>query len=288
MLFKFQIITYHDYHILMGRTLHYEVINHHFIPTDEQQLTIYTLTEKYCKEFEWTCETPDFDYYRCYPNRDYLDTKGLKGGESAWEYINKSIRNKISSGVNLVDAIRKTETEGIIRFMRRDSRFYGFTKVGGNELNAHALIRFIVECSHILRGQVIGLYDEGDALYAPLHITEGMAMPNINHIIGNLDHWKNNAPLRDGGPFDITAKENYYKQVVKRHWEFGDLNQFIRPINAAGYLAERNEAKTTIIEDADTAKLLEFAKAFLVNEKSESGKYYYDIKSFPNITTNAR
>src|SRR6266498_3919189 len=81
----------------MGRTLHYEVINHNFIPTDKQQLNIYTLTERYCKEFEWTCETPDFDYYRCYPNWEYFDAKGLKGGQSAWEYINKSIRTKISS-----------------------------------------------------------------------------------------------------------------------------------------------------------------------------------------------
>jgi len=53
-------------------------------------------------------------------------------------------------------------------------------------------------------------------------------------------------------------------------------------------LAERKEFKTTIIEDADTAKILEFAKAFLVNEKSESGEYYDDIKSFPNLKTNAR
>ena len=272
----------------MGRTLHYEVINHHFIPTDEQQLEIYNLTEKYCKKFDWTCEAPDFDYYRCYPNWEYFDAKGMKGGESAWEYINKSIRNKISSGMNMIDAIRKTEAEGIIKFMRRDSRFYGFTKVGGSELNAHALIRFIVECSDILRGQIIGLYDEGDALYAPLQITEGMAMPDINHVIGILDHWKSNAPLRDGGTFDVKAKENYYKQIVKRKWEFGDINQFIRPINASGYLAERKESKTTIIEDADTEKLLQFAKVFLVNEKSEFGEYYDDIKSFPNITINAR
>jgi hypothetical protein len=271
----------------MGRTLHYEVINHNFIPTDKQQLDIYTLTEKYCKEFDWTCETPDFDYYRCYPNWDYFDKLGLKGGQSAWEYINKSIRNKISSGMHMIDAIRKSETEGIIKFLRRDTRFSGFTKVGGNELNAHALIKFIVECSHILRGQIIGLYDEGDALYAPLHITEGMAMPDINLIIGNLDHWEDNPPPREG-PFDVSAKEKYYKQVVKREWEFGDINQFIRPINASGYLAERKEFKTTIIEDADTAKILEFAKAFLVNEKSESGEYYDDIKSFPNLKTNAR
>lgn len=272
----------------MGRTLHYEVINQHFIPTDKQQLDIYTLTERYCKEFEWTCETPDFDYYRYYPNWDYFDVKDFKGGQSAWEYINKLIRDKISSGMHLVDALRASEAEGIIKFSRRDSRFSGFTKVGGNELNAHALIRFIVECSHILRGQVIGLYDEGDALYAPLHITEGMAMPDINRIRRNLDHWKDNAPLRDGGPFDITAKENYYKQVVKCKWEFADINQFIRPIKTAGYLADRKEFKTTLLSTDDILSLQHIVTNFRLNEKAESGEYYDDIKSFPNITINAR
>ena len=268
----------------MGRTLHYQVLDKKFIPSDEQQLALYALTKRYIETIEFTCEQPSFDYYDYYPNWKKL--KNLKHKDitrdEAWNIINLSIQSKLDSGYNQIQARKKCQNEGIISFSREGSLrngdgkittfnyFSGFCKTSGNELNAHAVIRFILECSFILKGVDILLSDEGDALYCPLIIKNGKAKPDFPAIKSAIAHWNSKGYkelLHRGNPhWDVTENENYFNAVLDRKWSYGDPQQFIRPLNDEGYLADRKQFKTINLSLEKGYDLQDLVGNFLANE----------------------
>jgi hypothetical protein len=289
----------------MGRTLHYQVQDKTFVPTDDQQNAIYALTKKYLDTIDWTCETPSFDFYDYYPNWDQL--KKMKGRdvtmEEGWEIVNLSNQSKMDSGYSAIEARKRTQKEGIIRFSREGSLrtgsgkeisfdyFSGFCKTSGNELNAHAVIRFILECSFILKGIEISLEDEGNALYCPLIIKNGKAKPDIESIKSCIKHW-NSGGYKEllhnpESVWDVTNHERYFNVILERKWNYGDPQQFIRQILDEGYLAERKQFQTIKLSLEKGFDLRDLVGDFLSNQRAESAKYYKDTKEFPTLKKNS-
>ena len=65
-----------------------------------------------------------------------------------------------------------------------------FSKVGSNELNAHLVIRFVIEASQLAPNTTWNLHDEGDALYCPLLVKNGLAKPDIDDMKKSLKYWQ--------------------------------------------------------------------------------------------------
>jgi hypothetical protein len=90
----------------MGRTLHYFVSDKSFVPTDEQQLAIYELTDKYTNDIEWTAEAHSFDFYEYVPNWDRL--KVIHGHNLSVDegraIIEKRLEECVQTGMTKIDA----------------------------------------------------------------------------------------------------------------------------------------------------------------------------------------
>lgn len=258
-----------------------------FEPTDKQQNALYALTDKYAKEIEWTAEEPSLDFYDHVPNWERLEKlhgRTIKAVEG-WDTVNLKIKQKRWKGLGRIHAVKSVEKDGLIVFARDkfSDGMRSFIKVSGNELNAHAAIRFVIEASVILKDQIISLNDEGEALYCPVLIKNGLMKPDKDRLRDLIQYWnepKNYEALHGKYP-DVTLKEKYFNELLLNRFSFGDPNQFIRQIKPESYLNKRKKFKTTILNVEDSGNLQNFVGDFLSNEQAESESYYDDIKYFP-------
>ena len=168
---------------------------------------------------------------------------------------------------------------------------YGWTKVCGNELNAHTIIRWIAACSLAVPNE-IRLYDEGDALYCPLLLKGGMAKPNEEKIISQLTYWNRpdtKARLHDPSVyFCVTPQETYFKMLLTVRPGFGPINNYIRKIKPIAYLNVRREFGTTNVQLESAPDIGSMISGFLKSQHEEGAIYYDDVKSFPESITTVR
>lgn len=264
----------------MGRTLHYE-LKGSYIPTLEEENKLISLSKSYNQKFEWTCENVWLSTLDYYPNWSHFGNS--ESSDSIWKKINNEYDRIFKQGLSDGDTLIRLRKKGLIAFHHRD-HLRGFTKVGGNELNAHTVILFVREASKILPNKVFSLRDEGDALYCPLLIKNGQAKPDIERMKDSLDYWQNRQDLHDGGSYDVSNTETYYKDLIRINPNWRDIDQYVRPLIGEAVLIKRKPFKTTILEKEDMADLQEIVTDFLRKEREESSQYYEDTKLYPVLS----
>lgn len=176
--------------------------------------------------------------------------------------------------------------DGLVLLHERDGELRSFTKVRGNENNARAVIQFVLEASGILR-KTMYLHDEGDALYCPLLILNGLAKPEESNIREHLEYWngeKNADMLHNGGPWDVSTRSEYFEGLLADPPDWGAIQQYIRPFKDGGEFETAKPFKTIKLnmEDAEGMANLPNLISNLINEeRSESDQYYDSVKTFP-------
>ncbi len=260
----------------MGRTLHYGVDGKIKL-TEEQKDKLFALTIKYHKEYEWQYEKVWFPPLYTFPIKVKAENEDENDGES--EDISKAIVQSLEcSEVFGFEPIKITDETELV-FDDTD-KLYGFTKVYGNEIDAHNVIKFVVDSSKLLPEIEFYFFDEGEAIYCPLIVKNGLAKPDSAHICKFLKHWEEGNGLRDSGLWDITFKEKFYKMLVKE-WEWTDIQKFIRPLKEKRSNRKRKELGNVSISKEELEDFPSIALDFLLEERLEMMSYYDDMNSFP-------
>ncbi len=289
----------------MGRTLHYSILKtKHSELTEEQYVALFDLERKFNREYNWTCENVGFNIYSYFPNwqhKTIIDIRNrtkpeknnvFSGSDNVWSYLTIQFEELLGTEYDqapsdkLISAIKKLQERGLISFAKdvlSDDYVRGFTKVSSNELNAIQVVKFVLEASKLVPDKEFVLDDEGDCLYCPLLIKNGLAKPDKIRMTANLEYWKDKDYLHDEGRWDVTSKEIYFKQLLKKNKRFGDINQYIRPIKTEAILSKRKEFETMLIDTNENINFFGMIDNFLNTEFDESLKYYDDIKSYPTI-----
>jgi hypothetical protein len=263
----------------MGRTLHYGIKGKIRL-TKEQKDKLFTLTARYHKEYKWQYEKVWFPpLYTLPKNIASEDEPGNEDDVKKSENISNAIIQELEcSGVFGSETIKVVdETE--LEFDDTD-KLYGFTKVYGNEIDAHNVIKFVVDSSIILPEREFYFFDEGEALYCPLFVKNGLAIPDVSHISKILACWNKGDGFRDGGLWDITSKEKFYKALVKE-WEWSDIQKFVRPLKEKKNAKKRKELGNVNLSMDDLENFPSIALDFLLEERLEMMKYYDDMNNFP-------
>lgn len=254
----------------MSRTLHYGVTNN-FKPDGKQAFSIFQLVHDYKVRYEWTAETVDLSEFRIYPNYDLIHKADWNEADSA---LYQRVKKIVEDGIDYYDAISLLEKEQIIKIRKKDG-LKGFTKVSSNELNAHTVIQFVIAVSKLIPETLLYLIDEGYALYCDLFIQNGLAKPHLDNIrkyisnnIGQEDH-------------ETDVRLEYYKRLVRSNPEFGNYEQYVRPLLDEAYLIERKQFRTTVLGSQNIDDLNQIMNNMLFSEKEQSSKYYRDINTYP-------
>ena len=254
----------------MSRTLHYGVANN-FKPDGKQAFSIFQLVHDYKVRYEWTAETVDLSEFRIYPNYDFIHAADWNEAEIA---LYQRVKKIVGDGIDFYDAISLLEKEQIIK-IRKKSGLKGFTKVSSNELNAHTVIQFIMAASKLIPDAILYLIDEGYALYCDLFVQNGLAKPHMDNI---QKHISNNRGEADP---ETDARIEYYKRIIRLEPQFGNYEQYVRPLLDESYLIERKEFRTTVLGSQNIDELAHIMESMISSEKEQSAKYYKDINSYP-------
>lgn len=255
----------------MSRTLHYG-IDKNYSPDDKQAYDLFKRVHEYNNKYEWTAEKIDLCEYRIYLANEYL---GSSHSKDADEILYPLVQQLIEQGMRFHAAIKSLADEGLISFRKKES-LKGFTKVSSNELNAHAVINFVIEVSKLIPEAVFYLIDEGYALYCDLQIKDGLAKPHYENL---AEYLKNMDTDRD---LDIKHKIDYFRHLLESRPDYADPSKYIRPLLNEGYLRDRIAFQTKVLKDDNIHQLGELISQMASSEKEESGKYYEDIKKFPS------
>lgn len=257
----------------MGRTLHYG-IEGNISPTKSQYQKLLDLCNSYNEKYNWTCENVHLgiDYY---PNWEHF--RKDKNEDNAWDIINQNYNALKAQGLEEIDIIYTLEKMNYVLLYERDE-LRGFTKVCGNEDNAYYVINFVLDCSKVFPKREFYLHDEGDALYCPLLIKNGLAKPDLKDVEESLRYWKNNAYLHSGNCWDVTNAEKYYKRLLELKPDWGDISQYVRPIKKHGTVKPFETVKLSMDEMNNIGDL---TTKFLEDEQAESAQFFEDVKSFP-------
>ena len=254
----------------MSRTLHYGVINN-FKPDGKQAFSIFQLEHDYRIRYDWTAETVDLSEFRIYHNYDLIHAADWNEAENL---LYQRITKMIGDGIDFYDAISVLEKEQIIKIRKKEG-LKGFTKVSSNELNAHTVIQFVIAVSKLIPDALLYLIDEGYALYCDLFIQNGLAKPHLENI---RKYISNNSGQNDP---ETDARMEYYKRLIRLNPEFGNYEQYVRPLLDEAYLIERKEFRTTVLGSQNIDDLGQIMKNMIFSEKEQSAKYYKDINSYP-------
>ncbi|RPI19632.1 MAG: hypothetical protein EHM58_01115 [Ignavibacteriae bacterium] len=272
----------------MGRSLFYG-LDDSVILTQEQKVALHELSKKYRKEFKWECISAWFpsmykyDIPETYDN-DFDDDQFAEDLEAMFERNKYRDENddddddEFSFSINgvTVDQIEQDEKETIL---------FGCTLAGGNEFDAHNVIKFMVDASKIIPDEEFYLDDDGFALYCPVLIKNGLASPDVKRINYQLDNMINNFLLQKKGFYD-PAKRIKFFQLVLEHKEWTDINKFVRPV----VITERPEKRPPVDLDLDydddndeisDEALEKFKNELAIEEFLEQSKYYDDIDYYP-------
>lgn len=222
----------------MGRTLHYEFKPKNGKFTAKELEKLYDVGQIYFERCEWTCETFDIRPYGIYPNWDR---------KSTWDKLSARWNELAQEGLHPNKISQVLVKEGIAYFHRDKPEygFYGFTKVGGNELNALQVTMGLIAASRTVKNAVITLHDEGKFLKCHLIIRAGLAMPDADAISSQIGYLLSKALFDDGyagykESFVENAKELYdTKESHQEGWcsetPKYDIAEFCRPIKAEDF-----------------------------------------------------
>jgi len=170
----------------MGRTLHYE-LKENFTPTDEQENRLIKLSKTYNRRFNWTCENVWLSTLSYFPNWKHFPKE--MNPKDVWKLIDDTSNQYLKRRLTEVETIKHLHADGLVLYSNKES-LRGFTKTGGNEMNAHTVIAFVSEASKIIPSQIFSLYDEGDAHYCPLLIKNGKNLSNTTKIQSSTLFWR--------------------------------------------------------------------------------------------------
>ncbi len=261
----------------MGRTLYYG-IDGNIKLTKEQKEKIFALTNRFQKEYEWQYEKVWFPSLYSFPKMSAERKKDIQYKSGSGESIAKNIKKGFTgTGLFEVTEIR-IEDEEALELVDKD-KLYGFTKVYGNEIDAHNVIKFVTDSSKILSGYEFYFFDDGDAIYCPLRVKNGLAKPDIKHVKSLHESWKGKSSFYEGGLWDLTSKIEFYSKLIRVNFDWSDIIRFVRPLKKQYIKKIQSKSKTqqeTSIEDLPSAAL-----DLLLDERLEMMRYYEDLNSFP-------
>jgi hypothetical protein len=233
-----------------------------------------SLSRKYQEKYEWTCEKvlfPSFFYLKNKDNPPKEAKKKIKPDPEQDKFIQK-LRKSVLKNIPGAE-IHLVSSNDVPEDIQKDE-INSSTKVGGNELNAHTVIKFVVEASKILPDRTFYLVDDADALYCPLLIKNGLAKPDIDSINRSLKYWKDKQSVD-------TEIYKYYKKLADAEWGFTNINRFIRPLKVKAYLYKRKQVKTINFNKEQIDEIPSMMQDFIINERIEQMSYYDDIDSYP-------
>ncbi|RPI19633.1 MAG: hypothetical protein EHM58_01120 [Ignavibacteriae bacterium] len=259
----------------MGRTLHYGIREKIYL-SEEQKDALHELSQKYQKEYEWEWETVWFPPLYKFDVVENDKKKDDKEEDENLDHLVERIEDELDeTGDFDIKVIRKSDVD-----WDDEDKLYGFTKVYGNEINAHNVIKFVVDASKILPDETFYFIDDADALYCPLLVKNGLAKPDVESIRRSIDYMKKNHSIREGGLWDTTNREIFYRKLIKE-WEWTDIYRFVRPLKVTEEIKKKKKTDTINITEENVEDLGAAALDLLLDERLEQMKYYEDIYTFP-------
>lgn len=219
----------------MGRTIHFELKPKNGCFAEEELEKIYEMSLVVNNSCKWTCENFVINPYEIYPNWSK---------KSTWDKVNQRYEYLKREGFSVLEICKALVKEGIAlhHFGDEDPHYkvYGFTKVGGNELNAAVVVVGLAAISSVVKNASIAVHDEGRFLKCQIVIEEGKARPDYKAVKEDIG-WKLSTQWREGYK-DLYPKlkkearvlhdliEHYCSKYHPPRCEW-PLKDFCRPIN---------------------------------------------------------
>jgi hypothetical protein len=267
----------------MGRSLFYGTDNSVML-TSGQKIALHELAKKYRREYKWDCISAWFPYIYKYDSSESGDDE-FDAEEAAQELIelweSKKYRDKDSDddeeddefGINGV-------SEEEIDFSEQETILAGCTIAGGNEFDAHNVIKFVRDASIILPEHVFYLDDDGFALYCPVLIKNGLAKPDHARINYQLEIMINNFLAQKNGLYDPAKRIRFYEKLKDIN-EWIEIDKFTRPVIVTEKPEKTPEKNVDDFDDLDDETLERLKNNIAIEEFLEQTKYYDDIDSYP-------
>ena len=211
---------------IMGRTLHYRVVNPDKL-NDGHLNAMLAVSDKYnTGPFAnvWTCENFFFDPLSCFPDRS-------RGHD--WKSLENRSEELARSGLSRLAVRRRLIAEGVGK--RFSSELQGFTKVGGNEWNAALVYAALLEISR-LTPAVIKLSDEGEFLLCNLLIKKGKARPDGAEMAERIAYWEKEGYLKENR-YGCADKARLFRKLLKQEKKWQAPEKFCRQVNPEDFAA---------------------------------------------------
>lgn len=226
----------------MGRTIHFRVTNMDINSISDNDIEAFwmvsdSLNEGTFREI-WTCESFYFDPLAYYPNWAIE--------EISLDLVHNREQELTEAGYSRLNARRKMFAEGCILFhVQNDGIIRGFTKVGGNELNA-ALVFYGLVMLSANTGAEIAVNDEGEFLLAPLLIRGGQVKVDEAEARQSWAYWEDKGFFEDNA-FRTADKKREQEDLIVTHPDFTDPAFFCRVINPKDFLQHPEYGATQIM-----------------------------------------
>jgi hypothetical protein len=255
----------------MGRTLHYGIRDKVDL-SEEQKDALHELSQRYRKEYSWEFESVWFPSLYDFGNNSSEVVIDEEETQKLDELVEK-IENQINeTGDFEIKVVRRSDAED------DKNKLYGFTKVYGNEINAHNVIKFVVDASKMLPDEIFYFIDEADALYCPLLVKNGLAKPDVESIKSSLEYL--NEKQDKSSLWDYSNREKYYLKLLKE-WDWTDIYRFVRPLKIHEEIKKEKKQETINISNENIQDLGSAAIDLLLGERLDQMKYYEDIYEYP-------
>jgi len=216
----------------MGRTLHYHIKAKNGRFTRKELEKLYNVGQVYRDKCKWSCETIDITPYNIYPNWNK---------KSDWDKLNKRWAELEQQELHANEISKILVKEKIASFHGDNPQygFYGFTKVGGNELNALQVVLALTAASRVVKNALIHINDEGEFLKCPIVIENNKAVPDKTRIAQDI-YWLLGAPLFEDG---YQQYKDEFARKAQLLWQYSrsddgqqkDIAFFCRPVKSADF-----------------------------------------------------
>lgn len=223
------------------------------------------------------------------PNFRFVDFR-KKDIKEVWDKIVDIFREHKKEGFNDIQIIRMLESKKMIKVRKSD--FRGCAWANGNENFAYKGVNFAIELSRMFPDKEMFLLDTlYRTIYCPLRLKGGLAKPDIKEVKERLV--KVRKLIEDGDDFYVN-EERYLLRISELQPDWGDPNQYIRPIgnyegvNSIIELPVLHIDKNTMTEEEINKATKEWIEKVEKIEKEAKEKgintgYHDDPNSFPEI-----
>jgi len=275
----------------MARTLHYNIKRDKGSFTKKELNILFEISSHYNSdefledinqafgtslEEIWTCESFWIGIGRFYPNWKRFEGKER---ESIYREIDEKI-TYLKQEITEVEAIIKLKEQGLIVFLDENYRneLSGFTKVQGNEFNALLVFKALVEISKKIPQATIELSDEGRFLICDLKIKNGLALPNIQQKIKNIDNFSKRILLSknyEGNILNHLKNLNFRTEIFKEELRIDGLysETFLKRIDDE--LQDIQIIESVLMDDVK-----ETYELYFYNIANRNSKNWFNPKKF--------